>query len=71
MSFVNAAIDRRGTRAVELLLAHCAELDRVEQPDLRKPVFERLREMIGAELTRRLVFALAGNHRARGARLPV
>jgi hypothetical protein len=47
------------------LLAHCAEFDHAERPERRIPVFERLRELIGAELTRRLVFALAGNYRAR------
>jgi hypothetical protein len=64
---VSAALDRRDTRAVELLLAHCSALNRVERLEPQKPVFERLRELIGAELTRLLLFALTGNHRARSA----
>jgi hypothetical protein len=65
---VGAAAETRDTRAVELLLAHCAALSRVESADLRTPVFDRLRELIGIELTRLLLFALAGPQRARPAR---
>jgi hypothetical protein len=61
---MSAALDSRDTRAVQHLLAHCAEVE--ARP--RKPVFERLRELIGADLTRRLLFALSGGHRARSRR---
>jgi hypothetical protein len=58
---MSAALDRRDPKRIDLLLAHCAEA----RP--RTPVFERLREKIGAELARVLVFALAGSQR-RSAR---
>ena len=61
---MSAALEPRDTRAVQHLLAHCAEVD--ARP--RKPVFERLRELIGVDLTRRLLFALSGGHRARSRR---
>jgi hypothetical protein len=61
---MSAAVDSRDTRAVRHLLAHCAELEATA----RKPVFERLRELIGADLTRRLLFALSRGHRARSRR---
>ena len=60
----------RDTRAVELLLAHCAALNRIERAEPRRPVFDRLRELIGAELTRLLLFALVSRQRARPARRP-
>jgi hypothetical protein len=50
---------------MDLLLAHCAEFPKA---GLRRPVFERLRDKMGAELTRLLLFALAGNQRTRPAR---
>ena len=59
---MSAALDSRPPKRLELLLAHCAN----GQPP-RKPVFERLREKLGAELARVLVFALAGSQR-RSAR---
>ena len=58
---MSAALDVRHPKRLDLLLAHCAEA----VP--RKPVFERLREKIGGELARVLVFALAGSQR-RSAR---
>jgi hypothetical protein len=58
---MSAALDIRPAKRLDLLLAHCAEA----KP--RRPVFERLRDKIGAELARVLVFALAGNQR-RSAR---
>ena len=61
---MSAALDSRDTRAVEHLLAHCAQAE--ARP--RKPVFERLRELIGVDLTRRLLYALSGGHRARSRR---
>jgi hypothetical protein len=63
---MSAALSR-DTRAVELLLAHCAILSHTEETTTRKPVFDRLRELIGAELTRLLLFGLTGAHRARSA----
>ena len=57
-----AAVSLVKPAASDLLLAHCAE-----SAPRRKPVFERLREKIGAELARVLVFALAGSQR-RSAR---
>jgi hypothetical protein len=64
---VSAALDSRNPKRIELLLAHCADLP---QRGARKPVFERLRDKIGGELARLLLFALAGNQRARPARRP-
>ena len=61
---MSAALASRDTRAVEHLLAHCAALAEIDQPR-RKPVFERLRDRIGADLARRLLHALTGVHRAR------
>jgi hypothetical protein len=58
---MRAALDSRHAKRIDLLLAHCAEAES------RKPVFERLRDKIGAELARVLVFALAGPQR-RSAR---
>jgi hypothetical protein len=56
---MSAAVDSRSPKRVDLLLAHCA------QPRPRKPVFERLREKLGAELARVLVFALVQRRSAR------
>jgi len=61
---MSAVLDSRDTRAVEHLLAHCASLPESGKPR-RKPVFERLRDRIGADLARRLLYALTGAHRAR------
>jgi hypothetical protein len=58
---MSAALKSRPKR-LELLLEHCSEA----RP-ARKPVFERLRDKLGAELARVLVFALAGAQR-RSAR---
>ena len=59
---MSAALDSRHPKRLDLLLALCAQA-----APRRKPVFERLREKIGAELARVLVFALAGSQR-RSAR---
>ena len=68
---MGAPVDTRDTRAVDLLLEHCAALSRVESPEPRNPpVFDRLHELLGAELTRRLLFALSGRQRARSGRRP-
>ncbi len=64
---MSAALHSHDSKRIDLLLAHCAALP---QAGARKPVFERLRDKIGAELTRLLLFALAGNQRARPARRP-
>ena len=60
----------RDTRGVELLLAHCAALNRIERAEPRRPVFDRLRELIGAELTRLLLFALVESQGRRATRRP-
>jgi hypothetical protein len=60
-----AAAVSRDTRAVELLLAHCAAISEVSEPGSRRPVFERLRDILGADLTRLLIFGLTGAQRAR------
>jgi hypothetical protein len=46
------------TRGPALLMAHCATL-----ADDRVPATERLCELIGPDLARLLVVALAGDHR--------
>jgi hypothetical protein len=52
-------------RGEERLLAHCQLLsERAPAPAAR----ERLQEKLGEELTRLLLFALAGNQRRRPAR---
>ena len=56
---MSAALDSRRPKRLELLLAHCAETNP------RRPVFERLREKVGGELARVLVFALAQRRSAR------
>jgi hypothetical protein len=58
---MSAALTTREPRRVRLLLAQFGET----KP--RRPVFDRLREKVGAELARVLVFALTGNQR-RSAR---
>jgi hypothetical protein len=57
-------------RAVEHLLANCAALSAARDPGSERPVFERLRELLGADLTRLLLFGLAGQ-RARSRQLPL
>jgi hypothetical protein len=47
-------------RGANLLLAHCAVLEECEG---RAPVGDRLRQLIGPELTRLLLVALVGDHR--------
>jgi hypothetical protein len=64
---VSAALDSHTPKRLDLLVAHCTE---APGSGSQKPVFERLREKIGAELTRLLVFALAGDQRARRAGRP-
>jgi hypothetical protein len=50
-------------RGAQLLLVHCAALD--EAGPASMPVVDRLRQLIGPELTRLLLVALAGDHRMR------
>jgi hypothetical protein len=66
-----AAVETREARAVELLLAHCAVLSAVSETDPRTPVFERLRELLGVDLTRLLLLGLTRAQRARWSRLPL
>jgi hypothetical protein len=56
---MSAALESRRPKRYDLLLAQCAE----SRP--RRPVFERLREKVGSELARVLVFALAQRRSAR------
>jgi hypothetical protein len=58
---MSATLSTREPSRIRLLLVQC------EEPRPRRPVFERLREKVGSELARVLVFALAGNQR-RSAR---
>jgi hypothetical protein len=56
-----AASDNRALgRGANLLMAHCAALSDFEE---RTPVVDRLRHLIGPDLTRLLLVALAGDHR--------
>ena len=62
---MSAALDNRGAR----LLAHCAAITAAVEPDPRRPVFERLHELLGADLTRFLLFGLTRSQRGGGAGL--
>ena len=63
---MSAALDSRASRAAELLLVHCALLSAATDGEPRRPVFERLRELLGADLTSLLLFGLTAQ-RARRA----
>jgi hypothetical protein len=65
---VSAALDNRDARGFELLLVHCAALSAAVEP--RRPVFDRLRELLGVDLTRLLLVGLSGSQRTR-ARPPL
>jgi hypothetical protein len=52
-----AVVPPGGGRGVQLLLAHCAALTRLE--DSRPPASARLEQAVGEELARLLVGALA------------
>jgi hypothetical protein len=56
-----AGDDRTLARGSGLLIAHCALSD----VDERVPVVDRLRQLIGTDLTRLLLVALAGDHSMR------
>jgi len=60
-----AAHSRFVSRGPGLLIAHCAALDCAE----RLPATDRLQRLIGADLTRLLLVALAGDHRMSSRRL--
>jgi hypothetical protein len=51
------------TRGVALIIEHCARLNAIEC--VGPTAIVRLRQTIGDELTRLLLNALAGDHRAR------
>ncbi|TML40367.1 MAG: hypothetical protein E6G25_05015 [Actinobacteria bacterium] len=52
------------SRGPVLLIAHCAALDCKH----RLPAADRLQRLIGADLTRLLLIALAGDHRMSSRR---
>jgi hypothetical protein len=56
----------RNPHGIELLLAHCASVGPFD--DSRAPVADRLRKLLGEDLTRFLIVALAGDHRMRSRR---
>ena len=60
---MSAALDSRDRRAAEHLLADFAALE--SKP--RRPVLERLSELIGIDLTRLLLLGLTRFQRARSA----
>jgi hypothetical protein len=53
------------SRGAGLLLIHCAAV-----ADDRQPAYARLEQALGGELTRLLVFALAGRQGRRGSSSP-
>ena len=53
------------SRGPGLLIAHCAALD----CEHRVPAADRLQRLIGADLTRLLLIALAGDHRMGSRRV--
>jgi hypothetical protein len=56
---------RSHSRGPDLLIWHCAVLDR----EARLPATDRLQRLIGADLTRLLLVALTGDHRDGSRRL--
>jgi hypothetical protein len=67
---MTAALETRCARAATLLLAHCAALTATIDGEPRQPVFERLRELLGPDLTRFLLFGLTRSQRGGGAAPP-
>ena len=66
---MHAAIHQlRPGRGAGLLLAHCEALGDANAE--RTPPFARLEGLVGSELARLLVFALAGVHGRRGSSSP-
>lgn len=64
---MHAAKPQDGGRGVDLLLQHCAALERSEES--RPTAYERLTAALGDDLARLLVSALAGERGARVSRL--
>jgi hypothetical protein len=60
-----AVQNRIVSRGPGLLIAHCAAIDSEE----RLPITDRLHLLIGPDLTRLLVVALAGDHRMGNRRV--
>jgi len=60
-----AAHSRIVSRGPDLLIAHCAALG----SDDRLPATDRLQRLIGPDLTRLLLVALAGDHRMGSRRV--
>jgi hypothetical protein len=59
-----ATQSRSFSRGADLLISHCSAFDRD-----RLPAADRLRQLIGADLTRLLLVALAGDHRMASRQL--
>lgn len=59
-----AASHQSGGRGLDLLLHHCVGLSGLERE--RPTARERLESVVGVELARMLVGALAGRHSSRG-----
>jgi hypothetical protein len=62
---VTDVLEHQQRRGETLLLVHCAAVD-----DERESAYDRLRQEVGGELARLLVFALAGDHGRRGSSSP-
>jgi hypothetical protein len=60
-----AAHSRMASRGPDLLIAHCAAL----RSDDRLQATDRLHRLIGPDLTRLLLVALAGDHRMGSRRV--
>jgi len=60
-----AAHDRIVSRGPDLLMAHCSALDY----ERHLPATDRLHRLIGPDLTRLLLVALAGDHRMDSRRV--
>ena len=65
---MTAAAPENEKRGAALLLEHCAYLDRLGE--LTPPAHLRLEALLGDELARLLVFALAGDHGLRSRGVP-
>jgi len=58
-----AAVSHRNPGASDLLLEHCFALDRETDAELGRPTAaERLEALVGTEMARRLLLALASTH---------
>jgi len=63
---VSAGLHSGNSRGFDLLLAHCATLSAAMEP--RRPVFDRLHDLLGVDLTRLLLVGLTASQRARAPR---